>query len=334
MQQVGGDTGPSAPWHRLLEERARQAVDALARVEGVLGLLLAGSIGRGEPWPLSDIDVIPIYEDERAETAAAEVEAERNELLDWWAAEGHCTCLDVGKLRFTRSEAAQATALPPAEAARYLDDPRWFHSLDKGYRGRAAFDPEGLATRLSRWLTEARFAPEVARERLQMHWRQVGEAYEEAVAMLGKQETLAASIALRESLHALTRYLIEGWGGRDNSWARFATRLELRAAERGEEDLVAHVMTLYGLTPEEVVRRMALAPEGIRQRHRLSLQGRRLVGESVTEQQDARDVLLVFSTREVRYQRPPYGEWVGLELDRTTLGKRLDEYGHLLKRLT
>lgn len=333
VQQLEGDGAPLASWRRLLEERARQAVDAFARVDGVIGLILCGGVGRREPWPLSDIDMIPIYEDGRAEAAAAELAAGRNELLDWWAAEGCSTCLDIGKLKFARSEAREARALPPGEATRYLDDPRWFHSLDKGYGGKAVFDPEGLAAELSEWLTAARFAPEVVRGRLEAHWRRVGEAYEEAVARLGEGEVLAASVALRESLHALTRSLIEGWGGRDNSWARFGTRLELLAAERGEADLVVRIMALYGLSPGEVARRIALAPEGIRERHRLSLQGRRLVGEPVTAEQDARDVLLVFGTREARYRRPPYGEWVGLESDPAIVGERVDEYERLLRGL-
>lgn len=333
MQQARGDRTPSVPWRQLLDERIRQAVDALAAIDGVAGLILAGSLGRGEPWPLSDIDMIPIYEDGGVEAAAAEVEIRRNELLDWWDAEGHCTCLDVGKLRFTRSEAARASALPPGEAAQYLNDRRWFHSLDKGYQGTEVFDLDGLAARFARWLTAARVTPEVVGGRLEVHWRQVHEAYEEAMGKLSEQETLGASVALRESLHSLSRYLMELWGGRDNSWARFGTHLERTAALRCQEDVVARIMTLYGLTPAQVECRMGLAPEGIRQRHRLSLEGRRLVGEAVTAEQDARDVLLVFSTREVRYRRPPYSEWVGLELDPTALANRLEEYGLLLPRL-
>ena len=323
-----------ASWQRMLEERARQAVAALAQVQGVLGLVLCGSVGRGEAWPLSDLDLIPIYDDGRAERAAGEVAARRSELLDWWTAEGYATSLDVGKLKFTRSEVVGALALTPSEAGRYLDDPRWFHSLDKGYRGRAAFDPEGLAAALSRWLTEARFAPEVARGRLETLWRQALKRHEQAAEALGAGDTSAAAVAFRESLHVLTRYLIEGWGGRDNSFARFGTRFERTAGERDAGELAAEVMALYGLAPGEVARRMALAPHGVRYRHRLSLEARRLVAEPVTPEQDARDVLLVFSTREIRYGRPPFEAWVGLETDPAILAGRLADYSRLLERLT
>lgn len=329
-----GNRHDPAPWRLLLEDRTRQAADVLSRVDGVIGLVLSGGMGRGEPWPLSDIDMIPIYEDGRMAAASIELERERGELLDWWAAEGQSTCLDVGKLAFTRSEVARALSLSPAEATGLLDDPRWFHSTDKGYRGRAVFDPEGDAGALAGWFTGARFAPEMVRARLQEHRRQAGTHHEEAMAALGEPGGAPASaVALRKGLHALTRYLMERWGGRDNSWARFGTRLELAAEEQSEEDLVIEAMSLYNLSPEEVARRMAMAPVGIKRRHELSFRGRKLVGETVTKEQDARDVLLVFATRQVRYGPPPYGAWVALETDPTVLARGLDRYKHLLRKL-
>ena len=53
---VSGSTSvPARRWQRLLEERVDEAVAALSAVPGVRGLVLGGSVGRGEPWPLSDI---------------------------------------------------------------------------------------------------------------------------------------------------------------------------------------------------------------------------------------------------------------------------------------
>jgi hypothetical protein len=57
------------------------------------------------------------------------------------------------------------------------------------------------------------------------------------------------------------------------------------------------------------------------------------VGEPVTEEQDARDVLLAFGTREVRYRRPPFGERVGLEADPADLARRMPGYAPLLEGL-
>jgi hypothetical protein len=38
-----------------------EAVAVLGSVPEVRGLIVGGSMGRGDPWPLSDIDVLPIY---------------------------------------------------------------------------------------------------------------------------------------------------------------------------------------------------------------------------------------------------------------------------------
>lgn len=126
---------------------------------------------------------------------------------------------------------------------------------------------------------------------------------------------------------------MELWGGRDNSWGRFGTRLELTASERGEADLIAEIMALYSLAPEEVEPRMSLAPEGVRYWHKLSLEGRTQVDEPATEMQNARDVLLVFSTREVRHREPPYADWVGLQTDPTVLTGILTKYDSILRKV-
>lgn len=241
---MSAETGVLVAWRQMLEERARQSVDALARVPGVRGLVLCGSIGRDEAWPLSDVDIIPIYEDGQAVQAARAVEATRIALLDWWVDEGAFTSLDVGKLAFTRSEVEQALVAAPRDAIQYLDDPRWFHSFDKGFRDRAAFDPEGLVAALALWLTEARFTPEMVRERRERHWRETLKHYGQAVAALNAEVALQAAISLRESLHALTRYLIERWGERDTSFARFGTHFERTAAKRGAGEVATRIMAL------------------------------------------------------------------------------------------
>lgn len=322
-----------SPWRHVLAQRTTQAIDTFSRVPGIIGLILAGSVGRGEPWPLSDIDLILLYNDDHAAIIMQAVEHQRVALLDEWIDEGFgATSLDVGKLRFTRSEVTHILAHPPREATHWLDDARWFHSLDKGYRSHAALDSIGLAGPLAQWLTDTRFTEEVTHARQQINHGQLLQRYHEARHALQTNDVLGAGIALRESLHVLMRYLMEQWGERDTSFARFGTRFEQTAIVQGAGQLAEALFALYQLSPAEVTRRMTLIPEGIRHRHYLSFAARQLVDETVTVAQDARDVLLVFGTIRLRRSSPPYADWLALEMNVGVLTRRLAAYDALLER--
>jgi UTP:GlnB (protein PII) uridylyltransferase len=95
-------------WEPILNRRVAEAAAAFSQVKGLDGLILAGGLGRGEPWPLSDIDLIPIYDADHLEAAAAEIETLRVAFLERWVAEGWWSGLDIGRLRFTTSEVRQA----------------------------------------------------------------------------------------------------------------------------------------------------------------------------------------------------------------------------------
>lgn len=44
----------------ILQERTVEAIERIASVPGVAGVILGGSVGRGMAWPISDIDLIYI----------------------------------------------------------------------------------------------------------------------------------------------------------------------------------------------------------------------------------------------------------------------------------
>jgi UTP:GlnB (protein PII) uridylyltransferase len=51
---------PSKRCRELPDQRLAEAVAVLGAVPDVCGLVVGGSLGGEEPWPLSDIDLLPI----------------------------------------------------------------------------------------------------------------------------------------------------------------------------------------------------------------------------------------------------------------------------------
>ena len=70
---------PTDRWRRLLDERLAEAITVLGTVPGVHGLIVGGSLGRGEPWPMSDIDLLPVHV-----ASADPARSWRRAALNWW----------------------------------------------------------------------------------------------------------------------------------------------------------------------------------------------------------------------------------------------------------
>ena len=320
-----------ADWEAILARRVDEAVAAFATVDGVHGLVLAGGVGRGQPWPLSDIDLLPIYDDDRAAEAQAEIERRRVALLERWIDEGWWTGLDIGRLAFGRAEVARVLAPGGPGLTELLRDDRWYHSLDKGYQGRPAFDPDGSAGDFARWLTDRRFSPSVVRFRLGRARREVEAAHRQLRACLEHRDPLAATTAVRAAVKWLQTGLLERWGERDASQARVGTRFEGVARARGRPELVDALNTLSDLDEASVERRMAAAPAWVWERHDRSWRARRHVGEVVTRLQDARDVLRVCALYELsRVVARPFPAWQAILAEAGSLEEKASHLSALI----
>ncbi len=320
-------------WESILARRVTEAVEACAQVPGVYGLLLAGSVGRGEPWPLSDIDLLPIYDDAQVEEAQAEIERRRVELLGRWVTEGWGTGLDIGRLMFTRHELMRVLGSSGPDITTVLKDDRWYHSLDKGYRGRAVYDPTDLGDALAHWLTEHRFSRAAVRFRLARARQEVEASSRRLHASIERQEPQEATKDLRTAVKWLQTWQLERWGERDTSLGRVGTRFEVLALDRGQPELVKALRVLSDLEDASVQRRMAVAPDWVWERHDRSWHARRSVGESVTRLQDARDTLRVSSLYEMgRALARPFPSWLAIPSEAEALTEHATQLAALMAR--
>ena len=317
-------------WRELLAERTEEAARLLGAIPGVTGLVVGGSVGRGEAWPLSDIDILPI----RTPEAAAAIDRQQALLIDWWAASGRAQTLDVGWLAFGEEEVLAALAGGPSWAAGRMRDRRWFHGLDKAYGGYGTDAPDGLSADFARWATGVRFDPAVVAARLAVWREQAREAYQAGLAARAADDLPGATLALRTAAQALRLVLIEGWGERLGSMGREWTRFAAIAARHGGATTAARVAALAGADPAATWAVAPQVPHWLRARIDLAWEARQAIGEEVSEEESARDQIAAFRLHVTRHRPDLSGPWLGLpdpDLDArfAELGVLLAQYGAL-----
>lgn len=318
-----------ANWEVILPRRVDEVVAAFSQVNGLQGLILAGGVGRGAAWPLSDIDLIPVYADDLEEDAVARVEAIRVSFLRRWIAEGWWSGLDVGRLRFSTGEVRQVLHQDASPLTTVLADDRWYHTLDKAFGSWVLIDRDGLTTDLSAWFTAHRFTSEVVALRLQREGQELLVAQQAFAEAVDDGNLLAATGHLRNTMRWLFTLQLERWGERDNSQGRIGTRFVTAAHTHDASNLADAVHTLSDLTEPQVWQRLAAAPPWVRERHDRSLRARLHVGEPITALDDARDTLRVCSLYALRHEAaPPYPAWLAI-MDRDTARAR----GNMLEQV-
>jgi hypothetical protein len=110
----------------------------VGRITDVVGVILGGSVGRGEPWPLSDIDLIIVCSDRTPKHIGGIVSDHAYRLSEMWGTAGIYTAVDAGRLTVTSAEVRNAVAGGPHRAVEVMTDSRVFHSMDKSFGGATA----------------------------------------------------------------------------------------------------------------------------------------------------------------------------------------------------
>ena len=272
-------------WRERLAARAEEALDALAAVPGVVGLVLGGSFGRGQHWPLSDLDVIVVSAGRPVAEVSAEVDRRAYELSALWGTGGVYTAVDAGRLTFDAGEVRE-----PGDVLVRMDDGRWLHGLDKIYGGRACRDTTGVAAALLDLSMRWRFDQALVSRRVEAWLAAARHLLVDADRLAG-EDRIGSWLAIRRAATAVAEIATERWGERAGSLGRYWTQFEARAHRHGAAAFADRLLTAAHARP----RLADDVPEWLADRIALSYQARLLVGENLTPEQNARDNLLAYA---------------------------------------
>ncbi|WP_053203824.1 nucleotidyltransferase domain-containing protein [Jiangella muralis] len=273
-------------WRTRLAARAEEAATAVGAIPGVAGVVLGGSFGRGEHWPLSDLDLIVVSAGRPVADVAAEVDQCAYQLSEMWGTSGIYTAVDAGRLTFDAGEVGEVDGDP----AGHMDDHRWLHGLDKVYGGRPARDDGGVASALLELSARWRFDEAVVGRRVTTWLAAADRSLAEAERRADGDAT-GAWIVVRQAATAIAEVATERWGERAGSLGRYWTLFKARARRHRDPAFADRLLTAAHAHPAP----RADVPEWLADRIALSYEARLLVGEDVTPEQNARDSQLAYA---------------------------------------
>jgi hypothetical protein len=316
-------------WQDELESRVDEATRALSDLPGVVGLILGGGIGKGVPWPLSDIDIIGVYDETAFEQTKEAVRDVRTRIERDWVHEGFVTGLDIKGIVFGDREVERFIRTDIAEVEPFLDDRRWYHGLDKAANGRVVYGT-GVSEALLEKITRVRYGSEELRQRRLARWAlPTPEEITEARITILEGNLPEANRALRTLVGGYVGHLFGGQWDDSGKLGRNCTRFERAADERKVGDVCRRLMRLCE-DPARSSLRLKRAPHRVLDQHRLSFPSRKLIGEDITAEEDARDVLDFFTNLHRSHGPDTTPAWSGLNASRGNLQRRLDRLREVL----
>jgi predicted nucleotidyltransferase len=276
-------------WRERIEKVASEESRFLAALPYVKGVAVIGSVGRGSPWPISDVDMLTVaeaWEGRDAEALTRQVESERNARLaervipneiepSEWVVSSHDLC--------------EAAAESDDAFFRRLEHPHWLGILLKAVGGRVCHDATGSIPAFLQRCNETFPA-----DRLLALW--AGKVVSHCSGLLGRAESLirdgsymeASVEILRTTYQQLPAGAYAVWRVVPQSSSRGVSRFLSAAQAGGVADLCLAASRLDEPTTWE--RFDAVPPEGKGARD-LMQRVRRGAGEDVDELAATRDLL-------------------------------------------
>jgi hypothetical protein len=97
----------------------------VGRIPDVVGVILGGSVGRGEPWPLSDIDLIVVCSNRTPKHIGGIVSDHAYRLSEMWGTAGSYTAVDGAMGRAVELTGSLLESVSDASTSQRCDFVLW-----------------------------------------------------------------------------------------------------------------------------------------------------------------------------------------------------------------
>ena len=304
-------------WRERVARVCEEECAYFARLPYVRGLAVIGSVGRRDPWPLSDIDMLVVADRLEGEHPSAAVRREETKRNDRLHAAGIPNDVEASIWTVTPEEIEPAL---DGDVEPFLDKVgglpwAWRSFLMKAHGGRAVVDADGQMARFIERCGQVLFSNPL----LGLMRRQTLDDMEtrlaEASELMADGRWSAASFCLMRMAHEIATSLLLWRGHVPQSISRSVSRLLSWAEHAQRTDIAGWFLDAVRLRPEQTTERFTGLPRAATiERDRL-LAIRVGSGEHVDELAVTRDLLHVRFWVDVgrSSQRDgPFPTWTGV----------------------
>ena len=304
-------------WRERVARVCEEECAYFARLPYVKGLAVIGSVGRGDPWPLSDIDMLVVADRVEGKHPNAAVRQEERKRNDRLHAAGIPNDVEASIWTVTPEEIEPALNGDVELLLGKVGELPWaWHGfLTKAHGGKVVVDADGqvgrFIERCGHVLFSNRFLGLTRRQALDDMARRQAEASE----LMAGGRWSAASLCLMRMAHEIATSLLLCWGHVPQSLSRSVSRFLAAAGRARRADIAEWFLDAVRLRPEQTTDRFhGLPPAATVERDRL-LAIRAGSGENVDELAVTRDMLHVRFWVDVGRSSQldgPFPKWTGV----------------------
>ena len=299
-------------WQSRIDRVAERESAYFARLPYVKAVAVIGSVGRGQPWPLSDVDLLIVTDlpgDTDAQEVVREVEVVRRKRL-----EDARIPVEVEAYLWAALRLAELAEACEEDDDSFLDRMKhwyWRGIVIKSQGARVVKDTAGCLTRFLERSHEVFRSPRFLDLWLGIELEQASHAMESGMGAMRQKDWKQGAYELLSATGNLMSGCYAVWRFAPLSLMRCITMFQKAAEAEASQPLVGWVVLLARLQEGDCWKRFKSLPEAARREIEVVYQIRKETEPGVTKLSVVRDML--HATAQIARKNPASGTWDGWE---------------------